>query len=94
MGYCAVFGTLLTMGFLQLFNTRSFAIVSAVSLALFAFYGLGLSVVQGLPLTPRFTLTTISRYRSRKEPLDVLSSYARFYSSSITRGFPCDSFQP
>lgn len=62
MVYCAVFGTILTMGLLQLFNTRSFAIVSAVSLALFAFYGLGLSVVQGLPLTPRFKLTTISRY--------------------------------
>ncbi|CAM9143952.1 unnamed protein product [Pylaiella littoralis] len=59
--YCAVFGTLLTMGLLQLFNTRSFAIVSVVALAMFAFYGLGLSVVQGLPLTPNFRLTTISR---------------------------------
>lgn len=56
-----MFGTLLTMVFLQLFNTRFFAIISAVALAMFAFYGLGLSVVQGLPITPRFRLTTISR---------------------------------
>ncbi len=62
MVYCAIFGTLLTMALLQLFNTRSFAIVSGVSLAMFALYGLGLSVVQGLPLTPKFKLTTISRY--------------------------------
>ncbi|CAN0429515.1 unnamed protein product, partial [Ectocarpus sp. 12 AP-2014] len=58
---CAVFGTLLTMFVLQLFNPRFFAIISAVALAMFAFYGLGLSVVQGLPITPRFHLTTISR---------------------------------
>lgn len=59
--YCAVFGTLLTMGFMQLFNTRSFVLVSGVAVLVFAFYGLGLSVVQGLPLTPSMKLTAIAR---------------------------------
>lgn len=59
--YCSVFGTLLTMGFMILFSTRSFALVSAIAVFLFALYGLGLSIVQGLPLTPNFKLTTIDR---------------------------------
>lgn len=50
------------MGFMQLFDTRLFAILSGVSLPAFAIYGLGLSVVQGLPVTPNVKLTTISRY--------------------------------
>lgn len=62
MTYCAISGTLLTMGFMQLFDTRLFAILSGGSLAAFAIYGLGLSVVQGLPVTPNIKLTTISRY--------------------------------
>lgn len=64
--YSTIFGTLLTMGFLQLFNTRSFALVSAVAVCVFAFYGLGLAVIQGLPVTPRFKLTTLDRYVLRK----------------------------
>lgn len=59
--YCTIFGTLLTMGFMQLFNTRSFALVSGVAVGVFAFYGLGLSVVQGLPITPSVKLTTVDR---------------------------------
>lgn len=62
MVYSAVFGTLLTMGLMQLFSTRFFTPVSLVAFASFAFYGLGLSVVQGLPITPSIKLTTISRY--------------------------------
>lgn len=59
--YSAVFGTLLTMGFMALFSTRFFAMVSVLAFASFAFYGLGLSVVQGLPITPSIKLTTIAR---------------------------------
>lgn len=60
--HSAIFGTLLTMGLLQLFDTRSFILLSGVAVCVFTFYGLGLSVVQGLPLTPCVKLTTIKRF--------------------------------
>eukprot|EP00904_Undaria_pinnatifida_P000099 jgi/Undpi1/1008/HiC_scaffold_10.g04472.m1 len=72
--YSAIFGTLLTMGVMQLFNTRSFALVAGVAAGAFAFYGLGLSVVQGLPLTPLFWLTTISRCEGKKKREGVVGS--------------------
>lgn len=60
--YCACFGTLLTMGLMKLLGTRPFWVMSVATFATLAFYGLGLSVVQGLPLTPNIKLTMISRY--------------------------------
>ena len=59
---------------MQLFNTRSFALVAGVAAGAFAFYGLGLSVVQGLPLTPLFWLTTISRCEGKKKREGVVGS--------------------
>lgn len=65
--HCAIWGTLISMGFMCLFNMKKFWIASAAAFGAFAFYGLGLSVVQGLPLTPRILLTTISRCGSSRE---------------------------
>lgn len=61
VAYSALFGTALTCGVMQLLDTRYYLIVAAGSLCTFAFYGLGLAVVQGLPITPKAKLTSISR---------------------------------
>ncbi|CAM9525001.1 unnamed protein product [Discosporangium mesarthrocarpum] len=71
MVYSSVFGTLLTMGLMQLFNTSFFTLISLAAVGACAFYGMMLSVVQGLPITPKIKLTTIGRRESNNTRLFI-----------------------
>ncbi|CAM9487124.1 unnamed protein product, partial [Chrysoparadoxa australica] len=72
MGYSALCGTLLAAGVTALLDIDLVWIFTAVGLGTSAFYGAMLAVVQGLPITPLFKITTLSRGMYMRVHTEVL----------------------